>query len=65
MISRDLEVGAKVMMGDRNWQAAGPLELIAALLFGRREEITYLDMVCTIRWWRGSPYLSSIRRARA
>lgn len=64
MISRDLELGAQVLIGERNWRQAGLREALRVLLFGRRQSFEHLGMICTFRLWQGRPYLTSIREAR-
>lgn len=60
----DMSIGAKVLTGDRHWKEAGLPELARVVLFGEREVFVHLGVACTIRWWRGKPYLSDVREAR-
>lgn len=65
MSQSDLAYGAKTLVGDHNWKEAGLMETIRVLIWGRLEVFEHLGMRITIRWWRGKPYLTSIREARS
>ena len=60
----DLQQGAKVLIGDANWKSASFWTALRVLLGGRRERFEHLGVIATIRWWRGAPYLTVIRKAR-
>ena len=61
----DLHLGAKVIAGNKNWHEASAATLLAVLLFGRVEKFVHCEKLVYVRWWRGKPYLTAIREARA
>jgi hypothetical protein len=61
VLGYDLSQGGKVLVGDHNWRQGPFLGAAAAFLFGRRERFVHLGMRCTLSWWKGCPYLISIR----
>ena len=59
----DAVLGAKVLVGNRNWKAAGLWTALRVILFGRIERFEHLGCRIILRWWRGEPYLTSIEEA--
>lgn len=57
----DWSVGTLVLVGDHNWRKGPRLAAMCAFLFGSRQRFEHLDMVCTVAWYRGKPYLIRMR----
>lgn len=58
-----LDIGAVVFAGDYHWRNASWLLKLRVCFFGKRRDIMHLGALSHIRWWRGQPYLVSIREA--
>ena len=67
MVTRDehLRYAETVFTAHTNWDDAPWLTLLAVLLFARRERIVQLGWRVTIGWWRGAPYLISMKEPRS
>lgn len=63
MSASDAAIGSVVLVGDYNWRQGPMRAALAAWLFGRRERFVHLGLRCTVAWWRGQPYLISLREA--
>lgn len=64
MSAADLHIGALVLLGADHWRAAPRYERVAVWALARRDRFDHLDTRIVIGWWRGRPYLVSIREAR-
>lgn len=64
MSAHDAAFGAKVLVGNANWNGAGWPLRAAAICFGRFERFDHLDKRIWISWLFGHPYLVSIREVR-
>lgn len=60
-MTRDLEIGALVMLAQRTWQRAPWYRRAAAWTFGQHHVFEHLDLRFRIGFWRDMPYLLSIR----
>lgn len=58
-----LQIGTLVLLADDLWRQAGWMQQLRVWLFGRRRDVVHLGTECRLHWWRGQPYLISIREA--
>lgn len=64
MSEADLSLGTMVLLAADYWRAAPWHKRLAVWALGRRERFEHLGTRLTIGWWRGRPYLVSIREER-
>ncbi len=57
----DLALGKLVILADGNYRHGPRWPAFMALLFGRAECFSHLGRACTIRWWKGQPYPTTIK----
>ncbi|MCR9273229.1 MULTISPECIES: hypothetical protein [Mameliella] len=59
------QVNAILLVGDHHWRKGPKWRAALAWCLGRREVfVTHLGDAAKVRWWRGEPYLVSLRPRR-
>ncbi len=57
----DRSIGMLNLAANAHWKAAPWYTRAAVWLFGRHELVEHLGMRFRIGWWRGKPYLVTVR----
>lgn len=58
------QVNAILLVGDHHWRKGPKWKAAFAWAFGKRERFgTHLGGQATVSWWRGEPYLITLKEA--
>lgn len=62
-LERDRQVGACILWASQNWDRAGWLLRLRAMLFGQCHRVEHLGKLFVLMWLDDVPYLMHVREA--